>query len=186
MLVLLIGVTVAVFAVLAELRPRSEETAGRAEPVLAASVSRAGWVASHLAIALVGSAVLLALSGLGLGITASAALSDAAVLPRLVGATLAYLPAVWVTVGIGVALFAVAPRGSRLVWIVIAYAGVIGMFADLLGLPDWMVNLSPFGHIPLVPAVDIGWAALATLIANAASLIALGLYRFRRRDLAAT
>lgn len=185
-LTLLVGVTVAVFAVLAVLRPRSEETAGRAEPVLAASVSRAGWVWSHLAVALAGSAVLLALSGLGLGITASAALGDPGLLPRVVGASLAYAPAVWVTVGIGVALFGLAPAATRLVWLVIAYAGFIGMFADLLGLPDWTMDLSPFGHIPLLPAVGMRWAPLVILTAIAAALIALGMHGFRRRDLAAT
>ncbi|HEX6207826.1 MAG TPA: ABC transporter permease [Actinomycetota bacterium] len=185
-LALLVGVIVAVFAVLSVLRPRSEETAGRAEPVLAASVSRVGWVASHLAVSLAGSVVLLALAGLGLGISASAALGDASVMPRLLGATLVYIPAVWVTVGIGVALFGLVPRATRLVWIVIAYAGLIGMFAELLGFPEWTVDVSPFGHVPLVPAVEVAWTPLLVLTAIAAVLTALGLYGFRRRDLAAT
>ncbi|HEX6261489.1 MAG TPA: ABC transporter permease [Actinomycetota bacterium] len=185
-LALLVGVTVAVFAVLAVLRPRNEEAAGRAEPVLATSVSRVGWVMSHLAVALAGSVVILALAGLGLGISASAALGDTSLMPRVVGATLVYIPAVWVTVGIGVVLFGLVPRATRLVWFVIAYAGLIGMFAELLGLPDWTVDLSPFGHVPLVPAVPVRWAPLAILTAIAAGLITLGLYGFRRRDLAAT
>lgn len=185
-LALLIAVTVAVFAVLAVLRPRSEESAGRAEPVLATAVSRVGWVGSHLAVALGGSAVLLLLAGLGLGITASAALSDAEVLPRMIGATLAYAPAVWVTVGLGVALFGLVPRATVLVWIVIAYSGLIGIYADLLGLPDWTVDLSPFGHVPLLPAVGMRWAPILVLTGIAAGLTALGLSGFRRRDLTTT
>lgn len=182
----LVGVTVAIFAVLAVLRPRSEENAGRAEPVLAAAVSRTGWVGSHLAVALGGGALLLLLSGLGLGITASAALGDAGVLPRMVGATLAYLPAVWLTVGLGVALFGLVPRATLLVWVVIAYSALIGTFASLMGLPDWTVDLSPFGHVPLLPAVDVRWTPLAVLTAIAAGLTVIGLYGFRRRDLATT
>jgi ABC-2 type transport system permease protein len=38
----------------------------------------------------------------------------------MVGATLAYLPAVWVTVGLGMALYGLVPRATLLVWIVIA------------------------------------------------------------------
>jgi len=180
----MVAVTVAVFAVLAALRPRSEEYARRAEPVLATAVSRAGWVGSHLAVALGGSVLLLLLSGLGLGISASAALGDASVLPKMIGAMLAYLPAVWLTVGIGVALFGLVPRASLLVWIVIAYSSLIGMFADLLGLPDWTVDLSPFGHVPLLPAVGMRWTPIVLLTAIAAGLTAIGLFAFRRRDLA--
>lgn len=183
---LMVAVTVAVFGVLAVLRPRSEENAGRAEPVLATAVSRPRWVGSHLAVALAGSALLLALAGLGLGISASAALGDASVLPRMVGATLAYAPAVWLTVGLGVALFGLVPRATLLVWIVIVYSGLIGVFADLLGLPDWTVDLSPFGHVPLLPAVGVRWTPLVVLTAIAAGLTAIGLYGFRRRDLATT
>jgi ABC-2 type transport system permease protein len=180
----LVGLTVAIFAVLVVLRPRSEESAGRAEPVLATAVSRVEWVGSHLAVALIGSAVLLLVAGLGLGISASSSLGDGSVLPRVIGATMAYAPAVWLTVGLAVALFGLAPRATLLVWILIAYAGLIGMFADLLGLPDWTVDLSPFGHVPLLPAVGMRWTPIVLLTAIAAALIAVGLVGFRRRDLA--
>jgi ABC-2 type transport system permease protein len=169
--------------VLTVLRSRGEETAGRAEPLLATAVSRVTWSASHLAIAVVGSALLLALAGLGLGMTAGAALSDASLLPRVVGAALAYAPAVWLTIGLGVALFGLLPRASLLVWLVIVYAGVVGMFAPLLGLPDWSVNLSPFGHVPMLPAAQLEWTPLVILTGLAAALIAAGLYGLRRRDL---
>lgn len=185
-LALMVGVTVAVFAVLAVLRPKSEESAGRAEPVLATAVSRGRWLGSHLAVALGGSVLLLLLAGLGLGITASAALGDASVVPRLVGATLAYTPAVWLTVGVGVALFGLAPKATMLAWIVIAYAGFIGMFAELLGLPDWTMDLSPFGHVPLLPAVGMRWTPVVVLTLIAAALVAVGLAGFRRRDLTTT
>jgi ABC-2 type transport system permease protein len=97
---------------------------------------------------------------------------------------MAYAPAVWLTVGLAVALFGLAPRATLLVWILIAYAGLIGMFADLLGLPDWTVDLSPFGHVPLLPAVGMRWTPIVLLTAIAAALIAVGLVGFRRRDLA--
>src|SRR5690606_28849481 len=46
--VLMVALAVAVFGVLTALRPRAEETTGRAEPVLATAVSRARWLGSHL------------------------------------------------------------------------------------------------------------------------------------------
>jgi ABC-2 type transport system permease protein len=183
LIVMLIAVTVAVFATLAVLRPRSEEAAGRAEPVLATAVSRLRWMGSHLAVALVGSAAILALAGLGLGSTAAAVLSDGSVLPRVLAAAVAYAPAVWVTVGLGAALFGLVPRLSALVWLVIVYAGLVGMFAGLLDLPEWTLELSPFGHVPMLPAEDVRWTPLVVLTLVAAVLVAAGLAGFRRRDL---
>jgi ABC-2 type transport system permease protein len=177
------AIAVAIFALLTMFRLRTEETGGRAEPILATAVSRTGWLASHLTVALVGSAILMLLSGLGLGLTASAALRDADVLPRLVGASLAYLPAIWVVVGVGVALFGLVPRATVLAWIVVAYAALIGMFYGFLGLPDWTIDLSPFGHVPSLPAAEMSWPPMLVLTAIAALLIGVGAAGFRRRDL---
>ena len=183
MIVSLMAIATAVFATLTVLRLRSEESAGRAEPVLATAISRMRWVASHLAVAALGSAVILLLGGAGLGLTVSATLGDAGVLPDLLGAAVAYLPAVWLTAAFGVALFGAVPRASVLVWIVIAYAAVIGSFAAILDLPDWTLDLSPFGHIPALPAVDMNWTPVVVLTVIAAVLATIGLVGFRRRDL---
>jgi ABC-2 type transport system permease protein len=182
-LVLMMAVGVAVFAVLAVLRPRAEETAGRAEPVLATAASRTRWVVGHLAIALAGTVAILALSGLSLGITAAAALEDASVIPRVLGAAVAYTPAVWLTVGLGVALFGLVPRASVAVWLVVAYAGVIAILEAPLGLPDGAANLSPFTHVPTLPAEEMSWGPMLILTAIAAGLMVAGLAGFRRRDL---
>jgi ABC-2 type transport system permease protein len=174
-----------IYALVTALRARGEETAGRVEPVLATAVSRSRWLASHLVIALVGSAVVLLVSGLGLGLTAAATLGDASLLPELVGAALAYAPVLWVIIGLAVALYGLLPRAATLAWAVVAYALTVGMLGGLLGLPDWTFRLSPFDHVPMLPAEDLSLAPLVVLTAAAAGLITLGVAGFRRRDVGA-
>lgn len=185
-IVLVFAVVAAVFAVLTALRVRSEEKGGRAEPVLATSVSRSQWLGSHIAIALAGSAALMGLTGFGLGLSVAQALGDAAMLGRVLGAALAHVPAIWLTVGVAVALFGLAPRATPLVWLVIAYAGLVGWLGVLLRFPQWAMNLSPLGHTPLLPAEPLMWIPLAVLAAIAAVLVVAGLAGFRRRDLHTT
>lgn len=54
MTMVIVAVVAAVYVVMAALRPRAEESAGRAEPLLATGLSRDRWVGSHVAIALAG------------------------------------------------------------------------------------------------------------------------------------
>lgn len=185
-IVLVFAVVTAVFAVLTALRARSEENSGRVEPVLATAVSRRRWLGSHLLVALVGSAVLMFLTGLGLGLSASQALGDDEMLMRIVAAALAHIPAVWLTVGIAVALFGVVPRATPLVWVVIAYAGVVGWLGALLRFPEWAINLSPLGHTPLLPAEAMDWTPLVVMTVLAGALVVAGSAGFRRRDLQTT
>ena len=62
------GVAAAAYAVAAVARLRSEETGLRAEPVLATSVKRWQWMASHVVCAVVGTIVLLVTTGLVAGL----------------------------------------------------------------------------------------------------------------------
>jgi ABC-2 type transport system permease protein len=185
-MVLFLAVLVSIFAVLAVLRLRSEETAVRAEPILATATSQTRWAASHLTVALAGSAVLLLTASAGLGLSAAVALGDAGVVPRLLGAALAHLPAVWLIVGLAVALFGVAPRASSLAWVVLAYGGIVGYFGDMFGFPAWTTNLSPYGHTPLLPAEPFAAVPILIMTFISGALIAAGLAGFRRRDLAST
>ena len=152
MIMVVVTSLTAVYVVLAALRPRAEETAGRAEPVLATALSRPRWAATHVAAALLGALVIQTLSGLAFGAVGAAAVGDSQLLWRATAAAMAYLPALWVVVGVAAALYGWVPRAAPLAWVIPAYAFVVGYLGELFGFPDWMHNLSPLGHVPSLPA----------------------------------
>lgn len=183
MIMVVVTAVAAVYVVMTALRPRTEETAGRAEPLLATALSRERWVGGHLAVAVGCGTLVLLLAGLGMGLAGAASTGDAVLVPELIGAALAYAPALWVTAGVATVLFGWSPRASAAAWAVPAYAFVVGYLGQILRFPGWMNNLSPFGHVPRLPAADMEWTPLLVLTAVAAGLVWLGLAGFRRRDL---
>ncbi|HEX5598104.1 MAG TPA: ABC transporter permease [Micromonosporaceae bacterium] len=186
MIISLLAIICSIFSVIAALRPRREETAGRAEAVLATGVSRLRWLASHVVISMAGGLLLLLVAGLGLGLSAAATSGEGRYVRNVLWATLAYAPALWLTAGLAVAVFGLAPRAIGLAWALLVWAVLMTYFGGLLDLPQWMLNLSPYLHIPRMPAADFTAVPLAILTLLAALLVAAGLAGFRRRDLAAT
>jgi ABC-2 type transport system permease protein len=170
------------YTVQSVLRLRGEESGLRAEPVLAAPVSRGRWVASHLTVALAGSVVMLIAAGLGTGLAYGITSGDMGQVPRLIGAALAYAPALWLLAGLAIMLFGVVPRGAVAAWAALIACFVIGLLGQALDLPGWARDISPFEHVPHLPAADLSLAAPALLAALAAALTAVGLAGFRRRD----
>jgi ABC-2 type transport system permease protein len=180
-----IGMLAAGYAVQATLRLRAEETELRAEQVLATATPRVGWAGSHLLVAAVGSAVVLATGGLVAGVAHGLRAGDlGGELPRVLGGALVQLPAVWVMAGIGAALFGLLPRlVVGVTWAVLAVVLFITVFGELLQLNQWVLDVSPFAHLPRLPAADFTATPLAWLLATTAVLAAAGLAGFRRRDL---
>lgn len=174
------------FAISAALRPRSEEAAGRAEQVLAAPMSRASWMASHLTVALVGTVVVLAAGGVGIGLSFAAVSGDAGQVPRMIGAAMTTLPAVLVLAGVAVALFGGSPKVAVLSWIGLAVAVLVQLFGQLLQLPSWAQSLSPLYHVPGVPAEEFDAVPVVALLLVAAGLVAVGLRSLQARDVTAT
>lgn len=183
MIMLVLAILSSVYVVLATLRSRAEESDGRAEPVLATAVSRSHWLASHVLLAMLGGAAVLLAGGVSIGITGALTINDSGIVRDMLGASLAYLPALWVVGGVTAALFGLVPRFASLAWIVPAYGFVVGYLGQVLQFPEWMNNLSPFGHIPELPAEEFTALPVALLAALAAGLVAIGLAGFRRRDL---
>jgi len=181
-----LAVVAAVYVVMAALRPRSEESAGRVEALLATGLSRARWAGGHLAVALAGGTLLLLLAGLGIGVAGAASTGDPGLVLKLVGASLAYAPALWVTVGVAAVLFGHLPGAASAAWAVPVYAFVVGYLGELLRFPHWTNTVSPFGHVPRLPAAEMEWTPMVVLTAVAAALILFGLEGFRRRDLRTT
>jgi ABC-2 type transport system permease protein len=172
------------FAIQSALRIRNEEAAGRAETVLATPVSRRRWAASHLVLAFGGTVLVLALVGIAFGVAATAVTGDAVLFGDALLGTLAFVPAVWVVVGVTVVLVGLLPRATAAAWGVLGLCFVIGMFGQLLDLPAWVQDLSPFQHVPPYPAGTLEVAPLVILLALAGALTAIGLAGLRRRDLA--
>lgn len=183
LVMVIIAIISSVYVVLATLRPQAEESTGRAEPVLGTALSRSRWLGSHLTVALLGGAAVLFTAGLAFGILGALSTGDAAILPRLATASLAYVPALWVTAGVAILLFGIAPRATAAAWILPVYAFVVGYLGEILQFPGWMNDLSPFSYIPQVPSEEMAWTPFAVLLAIAALLVAGGVAGFRRRDL---
>jgi ABC-2 type transport system permease protein len=185
MVISLLAIVCTIFAIIAALRPRREETSGRAESVLATALSRTRWVATHLVIAMAGGVGMLLLAGMGLGIGAAAGSGEASLFWEVLAATLAYAPALWLTAGLAVAVFGIVPRATALAWALLAYAIFVVYLGGLLDLPGWTLDLSPYTHIPRMPADDFNAVPLVILTLIAAGLVTIGLLGFRRRDIEA-
>lgn len=179
----IIGVAVAAQGIQSALRARGEETAVRAEPILGASVARGRWLGGYVLLALGGTAVSMALIGLVAGIGRSSD-GGASQIGRMVGAGLSVVPAVWLTVGVVIALFGLAPRLLGLAWPLLVVFLLLGQLGPLLQLPQWAMDLSPFTHLPHLPGGDVRPLPLVLLTALSALLVAAGMAGFRRRDLA--
>src|SRR6202167_1958501 len=106
----MLGMIAAAFAISLTLRLHQEEAAQRAEPVLSGAVGRIRWLAGHLVIALMGSAVAILVAALAAGLTYGVAAHDVeGKLWMVLGTAAVQLPAVWLPAAVAVALFGIAP-----------------------------------------------------------------------------
>jgi ABC-2 type transport system permease protein len=174
------------FTIASVLRLRSEESAGRAEPVLATPTSRRRWAAGHLLIAVAGTTAIVALTGLGMGAAYAVTVNDAGEIPRLVGAALVTVPAALVLGASALALFGLRPQLAPVAWALLAGSVAVGILGDLLRLPAWARALSPADHIPAVPAHPVEVLPLLVLTLLAVALGAAGLWGLRRREINVT
>ena len=166
------------------LRLRSEER-GPGEAMLAAGAGRGRWISSHLVVAAVSATLALALSGATMELVGRIAGEPVAPF-ELVAGSLAQAPAVLVLIGAVALGFGFVPRFSGwLGWGLLTIA-VLALFAQALDLPQWLLDVSPFAHVPLAPVDPITPEPLLALGAIAAAATVVGILRFRARDLETT
>jgi ABC-2 type transport system permease protein len=185
-LMLLAGLVAAAYAVSVVLRLRTEETDGRAEPVLATATGRVRWALSHIVIAVAGAALLLAVAGvatgLGYGLRTGSAGHQVA---RMTGAAMGQLPSALVLAAVAILLFGLLPQaavpGS---WTAVGLVVAIALFGQVLELSHWVLDVSPFTHAPRLPGGTVSAAPLLWLALAALAFSAIGLAALRRRDIA--
>ena len=183
MMGLLIGMVSAIFAILSVQGLRSEENDGRSEPVLAAAVSRPGRLGSWLGVAALGIVVMLLAGGIGEAIGVALSTGSGDLFWQVVWGHTVRAPAAWVVLAVAGLLYGAAPRWLGLAWILFGFSFFMGFFGQMLDVPEWVENLSPFAHIGRYPGGELSAVAIVVLTGIAAGIAALALSAYRRRDL---
>jgi ABC-2 type transport system permease protein len=176
----LIGLIASCYAVQAALRIHDEEQTGHAEVLLATAVSRYAWAGSHLLFSLLGPAVALAVEGLAAGLAYGG--GD---LGGIVAGTLIQLPAVWVLAAVTVLLLGLLPRYAMAAWAAPAICLLVLLVGETLHAGQWLLDVSPFTHIPHVPGGDVAATPLVALTVLALVVGFAGIGGLRRRDVPA-
>lgn len=179
----IVGLVAGAAGVQLVLRAREEEAAGRSESVLAASVSRPGYLLAFTGMAAAAVALVLLVTGLAAAVGFTSTGSDEFAWLAL-GQCLVQLPPALAFVGITALAVGFVPRAAiGLGWGLFGAGVVIALFGRMLQLPEWVQNLSPFSTTPELPTDD--WTSTVVVGAVAVLAAVLALLAFRRRDLAA-
>jgi ABC-2 type transport system permease protein len=164
---------------------RREEAGQQLETLLALPVGRTGWLAGRLLLAAGATVVIALLSGL-LTWAGVAAGGNSVALGQMLEAGANCLPVAALFLGVAALAYAAAPRAAA----AISYGLLVLSFlwqavGALLGAPSWLVGLSPFEHVGLVPAEPFRAVDAVVMIGIGVAAAAVGLASFRRRDLIA-
>ena len=168
------------------LRLRVDEAEGRAELLLSGRLSRAGWLGRQLAVAASSTIVVAVIGGLAAGL--GFALAGEA--PDRIGTSLAtvavHLPAAMIFISLTALAFAFTPRLTAAIgWGLLVVGLVVGQLGDLIGLPRWVQDISPFRHIPAVPIESVDPVPLVVMGVIAAGAALGAVVGLRRRDVPA-
>jgi len=164
---------------------RREEAGQQLETLLALPVGRTGWLTGRLLLGAVAAALICVLTGL-LTWAGAAAGGTSVRAGQMLEAGLNCLPAALLFLGVAALAYAVVPRASA----AIGYGLLVLTFlwqavGALVGAPGWLVGLTPFAHIGLVPAQPFQAAEAVVMIGIGVAAAAVGLAVFRCRDLVA-
>jgi ABC-2 type transport system permease protein len=162
---------------------RREEAGQQLETLLAQPVGRRRWLAGRLALASAG-AVAISLAA-GLLTWAGAESGGAGIsLARMIEAGANCLPVTLLFLGVAALAYALVPRASgAIAYALVTVAFLWDLIGSLLGAPKWLVELTPFQHVGLVPAQPFRGQAAAIMIGIGVLAVLAALALFRRRDL---
>jgi ABC-2 type transport system permease protein len=162
---------------------RQEESEQQLETLLAQPVSRYRWLGGRLLLAAGATGALSLLAGLLTWAGASAQGVHVA-LPKMLEAGANCLPISLMFLGISALAYSLLPRASSaLSYILVTLAFVWYLVGAVGGAPRWLVDLTPFQHIGLVPVQSFRVAAALTMVVIGLVTAMASLFFFRRRDL---
>lgn len=184
MMLAFLGEVFAFYTIIATLKLQSQESKKYSEMVLTSSVSRSKWAISNLIFAVLAPALVLIIFALSMGLSYGLIIGELSdIIPRILGAAMIYLPAVWAFTGISMLLFGLIPRLSSLSWVTLALVVIIDLLGEFYDLSPWILDISPFTHIPRLMIGDSISSSLILLLVVAMFLIMMGVWGYQRRDI---
>jgi ABC-2 type transport system permease protein len=162
---------------------RHEESGEQLETLLALPVSRRGWFIGRLLLAIGGIVAVAVAAGVftWLGAVSQA---ESLSLARMLEAGVNCLPVGLLFLGLAALAYALVPRASAgIAYGLVAIAFLWYLTGSLLGAPKWLVDLSPFQHVGLVPAQSFRPVAALVMAGLGAVAAACAIAVFERRDL---
>jgi ABC-2 type transport system permease protein len=165
---------------------KGEESAGRSELFVVSGRARAGHLAGWSATVALQLVFLNLLGGVGVGLGVWAGTRQGRWIGEMTLAAAAYLPALLLVAALAMALFGLLPRLTGLAWAAVVWIALALFLGGLLQLPAWALDLSPFTHVPALPAAGLSSAQAAPLLVMtgiAAVLATAGILGYRRRDI---
>lgn len=161
---------------------RREESEQQLETLLALPVGRNRWLGGRLALACAGALALSLLAGVFAWAGAASQGVDVS-LAKMLEAGVNCLPVALLFGGFAALAYALVPRASTgLAYGLVVLAFLWQLVGSLLGVPKWLVEVTPFAHVGLVPTEPFRGGAAAVMLAIAAAAGATALWAFSRRD----
>ncbi|MEP9395268.1 ABC transporter permease [Gordonia sp. VNK1] len=178
-----LGVVASAWVVNLAERLRAEEAGSRTEVILATPTSRGRYFLASAAVAALGLVVVIAVAAAGMVIGNGIA-GGGWVTPTVhIAQTAAVLlPAALVIGALVLALYAFRPVLVHLGWPIVVAALFLGPLSGMFELPQWVCDISPFTHVPLVPVEPMRWLPIVVMALVSAAIVAGGWSRFRWRD----
>jgi ABC-2 type transport system permease protein len=162
---------------------RHEEAEGQLETLLALPVGRTRWLGGRLVLASAGACAISLTAGVLTWIGATS-VGIGISLPRMLEAGANCLPVALLFLGIAALAYAIVPRASAgIVYGLVTVAFLWQLTGSVLGAPKWLVEVTPFAHVGLVPAQPFRVAAAVVMLGLAVSSALAATWIFQRRDL---
>ncbi len=162
---------------------RREEAEQQLETLLALPVARQRWLGGRLALAAVGAVAISLVAGLLTWVGAESG-GVSVSLGKLIEAGANCLPVSLLFLGVAALAYALVPRASgAAAYALVTVAFLWDLIGSLLGAPRWLIELTPFEHVGLVPAQPFRPGAAAVMVAIGLLTALAALAVFRRRDL---
>jgi ABC-2 type transport system permease protein len=162
---------------------RHEEAEQRLETLLALPVARRRWLGGRLGLAACAATTISLAAGLLAWVGAESG-GASVPLAKMMQAGANCLPIALLFLGVAALAYAALPRASAAIaYGLLTVAFLWDLVGTLLSVPKWVVKLTPFQHVGLVPAQSFRVGDALIMLAIAAGFALCATWAFGRRDL---